>query len=150
MTNNCIHVRSDGSCEILSAGNEVKEYCVEGPCPDFAPIEYIRRDEFIAQKIEQYCAGCDRRKNSKGKYVYAIGDAPCRACGIHDMLSDVEDFQAADVRENVRGKWILNEKKTTDILDWCHCSVCGNLDIIQNAKSYNFCPNCGADMRERT
>ena len=60
--------------------------------------DYISRSAFIEAKEKQYCQNCDRRKNSKGQVVYEIGDATCRACGIGDMLDDVEDFPAADVR----------------------------------------------------
>ena len=62
--------------------------------------EYIDREAFIAQKRELYCKDCERRKGMKnGKYriLYDVGDVPCRACGIEDVLSDVEDFPAADV-----------------------------------------------------
>ena len=98
----CVYQRSDGSCEILSAGGEVNEFCVEGPCPDYTPIEYIRKDEFVSKMTVHYCAGCNRRMNKDGKAVYAIGEAPCKSCGIMDMLDEVSDFHAADVREN---KW---------------------------------------------
>ena len=63
--------------------------------------EYIEREAFLEQKREQYCKDCARRKGMKnGKYktLYEIGEAPCRACDIHDMLVAVEDFPAADVR----------------------------------------------------
>ena len=75
-----------------------------GGVPDRAEgvmAEYIDRDAFIEQKRKQYCGDCKRRKGMKnGKYktLYEIGEAPCRACGIDDMLNDVEDFPAADVR----------------------------------------------------
>ena len=60
--------------------------------------EYIERGKFLEEERKQYCADCDRRKGIKrGKMqiVYAVGDAPCRACGIDDVLTDVEDFPAA-------------------------------------------------------
>lgn len=48
-----------------------------------------------------------------------------------------------DVRPVVRGRWI--EKPyllgTTNV-----CSVCGENYGMPHGK-YNFCPNCGADMR---
>lgn len=64
--------------------------------------EYIEREAFIEAKRKQYCADCDRRKgmkNGKMRFCYEIGDAPCRACDIDDMLNYVEDFPAADVVE---------------------------------------------------
>lgn len=61
-------------------------------------MEYIEREAFLAGQQHLYCGNCARRKNSKGKFVYDIGDAPCRACSICDVLDAVEDFPAADVR----------------------------------------------------
>ena len=63
--------------------------------------EYISREAFLAEQRHLYCENCARRKgmkNGKMKFVYEIGDAPCRACGIGDVLDDVESFHAADVR----------------------------------------------------
>ena len=50
---------------------------------------------------------------------------------------------AADVRPVVRGKW---ENAGSDV--W-KCSVCGYEILPWNAGE-NFCPNCGADMREES
>lgn len=46
------------------------------------------------------------------------------------------------------GKWIINEN---DPERDTQCSICGFVldDWIQGA-FYNFCPNCGADMRKET
>lgn len=63
--------------------------------------EYIERDAFIADKKWLYCTDCEKRKGKKrGKMVtlYEIGEAPCKSCGIHDMLEEVEMYPAADVR----------------------------------------------------
>ena len=60
--------------------------------------EYIEREAFIESQHNIYCVNCDRRKDSRGKFVYFVGDAPCRACGIMDVLDAVEDAPAADVR----------------------------------------------------
>lgn len=61
-------------------------------------MEYIEREAFIESQQHLYCENCARRKDSKGKFVYDIGEAPCRACGIMDVIDAVEDFPAADVR----------------------------------------------------
>ncbi len=63
--------------------------------------EYIEREAFIAEQRHLYCENCERRKgmkNGKKKFVYAIGEVPCRACDIGDMLDSIEDYPAADVR----------------------------------------------------
>lgn len=52
----------------------------------------------------------------------------------------IDNQPTADVRENVRGEWIDRGKDMT--IRW-QCSECGRRDT----HIYNFCPNCGADMR---
>ena len=48
--------------------------------------------------------------------------------------------QAADVRPVVRGKWKRNERGNYN---------CSNCKSEHNAVfGFNYCPNCGADMRE--
>jgi len=68
-------------------------------------MRLIDVDALIDDVMDRYCSNCDRRKGMKrGKLeiCYDIGDAPCRSCGIGDVLDDVEDFPAADVVEVVR------------------------------------------------
>lgn len=115
--------------------------------------DYISRKAFIEQKRKLYCEDCGSRKgmrNGKYKTLYEIGEAPCRACGINDVLNDVEDFPAADVRPVVRGRWV-------DMGDFISCSSCNATHLKEYESDYgkvmrldaraNFCPNCGADMR---
>ena len=73
--------------------------------------EYIDRDAFLTQERAWYCENCDMRKNTKGKTVYEIGEAPCRSCDIGTMLDAVEDYPAADVVEVVRCKDCINHRK---------------------------------------
>lgn len=52
----------------------------------------------------------------------------------------------ADVRENVKGKWKIEYTGDgwNDYID-VTCTNCGK--TIKRGEPYNFCPNCGADMR---
>lgn len=106
-------------------------------------MTYISREAFLAERYKQYCENCPKRyglKKGKSVVCYEIGDAPCRSCGIGDVLDDVEDFPAADVRPVVRGTWVKN--------GWSiRCSICG---YDMPFATRNFCPNCGADMREES
>ena len=105
--------------------------------------DYISREAFLAEQRHLHCENCARRKgmkNGKMKFVYEIGDAPCRACGIGDVLDDVENFPAADVRPVVKARWEPNVPPR-DLRP--RCSVCGELQ----PQKTNFCSNCGADMR---
>ena len=67
----------------------------------------------------------------------------------------IESIPAADVRPVKRGRWI----QTTQPMGWrdedcAECSVCGEDFVLDElamedfTNLMNFCPNCGADMRE--
>ena len=47
-----------------------------------------------------------------------------------------------------RGKWIHDGKDFPHGCDWIHCSVCGKRGINVPADLTNYCPNCGAKMKE--
>ena len=56
------------------------------------------------------------------------------------FVKDIEVLPSADP-ERKKGKWI---DKSGGIKDaWNYCSICGE----QAIDLYDFCPNCGADMR---
>jgi DNA-directed RNA polymerase subunit RPC12/RpoP len=116
-------------------------------------MSYIEREAFLAEQRHLYCENCARCKNGKGKFVYDIGDAPCRACDIMDVLDAVEDAPAADVRPVVKAFWIGEGDGYADgemVYDVWSCSNCGyTVDEGDNEPPrYNFCPNCGAKMEE--
>jgi len=98
--------------------------------------EFINRDAFLKQQRTWYCDNCSRRKNTRGEFVYEIGEGMCRACDIGTMLDAVEDYPAADVRPVRLGKL---EKYGAAI----RCSECG---FDTQSWNVNFCPNCGAQM----
>lgn len=87
--------------------------------------EYIDREAFVKEQRHLYCENCARRKgmkNGKMRFVYEIGDAPCRACGYGDVLDDLEDYPAADVRPVV----FCRDCKHRDPED--HKCDCGQLE----------------------
>lgn len=68
-------------------------------------------------------------------------------CQIHALIDCVP---AADVRENVKGKWIDGQQMGFDgSLYWYReCDQCGYKRQDDNPdRDSKFCPNCGADMR---
>jgi hypothetical protein len=72
---------------------------------------------------------------------------------VRDMDVDWDVVQlSADVIERKKGEWVKNEGR----VGW-HCSSCGvdnnyayswNNGTGENEFQDNFCPHCGADMRE--
>lgn len=115
-------------------------------------MSYIEREAFIESQQHLYCDNCARRKDSKGKLVYEIGDAPCRACGIMDVLDAVEDAPTSNVREVVKARWghrwICSNMSGYEYA--CSCSECGKptyrMSLLE--KMPNYCPNCGAQVVE--
>ena len=55
---------------------------------------------------------------------------------------EIKKLPASDVRPVVRGRWIQRKSWTR-----CVCSACSWEITFVTGNSYNFCPNCGADMR---
>ena len=106
---------------------------------------YVDVDAFIKNRRSLYCFDCDRRKNSKGKIVYEIGEAPCRACDTQNILDDLEDAPTADVQEVRRGKWIMKDGYIT--CNNCECKPYSNSMHIDFDNLWKHCPSCGANMR---
>lgn len=111
--------------------------------------DYIDREDFIKDKRAWYCSDCVHRKGMKNgrlQVLYEVGDAPCRACSIDDMISDLEAYPAADVREVVHGRWVWNDDN-----GFYYCENCGATSPRENQDGEyidctNYCPNCGGKM----
>lgn len=76
--------------------------------------------------------------------IAAIEYEELKACHQPILMSDiykaVRNVPSADVRPVVRGKWTQGG----DGCEYCsECKYCMELD----GYTFNFCPNCGADMR---
>ena len=67
------------------------------------------------------------------------------------MIEDcIDNAPTVDAVEVVHGRWI--RKRYDDICGgWWNEWTCSRCDwkIRENPKEFNYCPNCGADMRER-
>ena len=70
---------------------------------------------------------------------------------IDDIRRKVESLPSADVRENKRGKWVMDRLVTTTggTYGVRRCSECESYyqDI---GYGWNYCPDCGAEMEEST
>ncbi len=75
--------------------------------------------------------------------------------GIDTAISCISvEVPAADVRPVVRGHYVGEYDGYADgspVYDMWYCSECGCcFEDWDEKPTYNFCPNCGADMREET
>ena len=111
---------------------------------------YTDIDLFLQNIEEIYCNNCERRKgmkNGKQKFVYEIGEAPCRCCAVDEMKYEVENAPTADVVPVVHGHWI-------DMGDFEQCSVCKATRLKEFNAAYGevmwirtaYCPYCGAKL----
>lgn len=84
------------------------------------------------------------QKRDRGLFLDVYFNDGWNAC-----LHEIGNIPAADVREVKRGRWI-NQGTDSEI-----CSACGSRFYISALFAVgindepDFCPNCGADMRER-
>lgn len=102
-------------------------------------VEYIEKE--AAQKI--ICGWCGVCKSQ----------TVCDLMHCDDICPQFAQIPAADVREVVRGRWIEFPAALAYKDAYCDthivCSACEAVfDIMDNCtETFNFCPNCGADMR---
>ena len=71
------------------------------------------------------------------------------------LVDELCEIPAADVRPAVRGKWIVGKiddpiLEPVGISESFRCSECDYGYVSFDQKRHNYCPNCGADMREET
>ena len=85
---------SDGKWYAIDTNAETSD----GEWHEIIPVpphgDLIDVEAFLATQREIYCENCERRKrmkNGKMRFVYDVGDAPCRACNIRDVLDALED-----------------------------------------------------------
>ena len=110
--------------------------------------DYISREA----AIEAMCRLCSDTTRDKCR-IADICNHVCRleavpAADVIEKASGlIGEFPSVDVRENKRGKWKAKDFHTVA------CSECGfDMDIMtvddHVLNHANYCPNCGADMRE--
>ena len=117
-----------------------------------ALIAELQKDEERFDKEAEDC-----RKNSRNYTDCYMQAMSSRADGIRDAIVEVYDAPSIDI-EPKRGEWIDEADKydaSFGIHDY-RCSNCNSYadEYIGGHEWYtagkpNFCPYCGADMRER-
>lgn len=70
-------------------------------------MRLIDADALCDDVMERYCKDCEKRKGmkrGKRRMIYEIGEAPCRACDVDDMKTELEEAPTIDAVEVVRCK----------------------------------------------
>ena len=88
-------------------------------------------------------------KRIAGHSYYKGDDILARISFMQEGKLPKKDIKPADVRPVVREKW---EDETDYIFNLpaqrVHCPACKSYAYFFPITTKNFCPNCGADMRE--
>lgn len=68
---------------------------------------------------------------------------------VETLLQAIDNIPAADVAPVVHGQWIFEKGDGQTSSDGWVCSACncGFHTNVPYFEDFNFCPNCGADMR---
>lgn len=79
-------------------------------------------------------------------------DGGCNKSRAELIEMEMNKLPAADVKPVLRGKWMLvdtedGDRDDTLLMTW-GCNRCGKEFKTAGRMDFDFCPNCGADMRE--
>ena len=101
--------------------------------------------EFIEK--EKLVAGLDKTLKNIPSFPSDPIGRELVALGIETVIKTVKALPAADVRPVVRARWV---ERHTNIgtPNVCYFSSCCGFPSWYG--KLNFCPNCGADMREES
>lgn len=97
--------------------------------------DYISREAAIEAIFGQFCASSDETE-----------------AALNSAVEDIKRITAADVRPVRRGKW-SKEIHPNVRYNQYKCSICGEFSGHDSEGwiwKPNYCPNCGADMREES
>ena len=98
--------------------------------------KYIDAESFRRKMFEEtFLKDSDEQKWDSGCWI---------RYGLFERCLEKES--PADVRKNERGKWILETNHGLGVNTF-RCNRCYHCVVA--ASPSNFCPDCGADMRER-
>lgn len=134
----CAYCTEDGYCKKFS-DKEVTSWCVQSPCEYEIPSasdDLIRRADALALAKDVTLEGGAKHRCIDATMIHELPSAEpttadCWGCKCSKMERLTER----------RGKWVY--KKTMNL---CQCSECKKLFLPQ-MQAYNYCPNCGCDMR---
>ena len=87
-----------------------------------------------------------------------IRDLPSAQPFTAEQIQTMQELESAQVKkayelgkaDRPKGYWIDTQVDSVGIAHRCICSICGEEPAAWSSiNKFDFCPNCGADMRER-
>ena len=71
----------------------------------------------------------------------------CKVNFDKEQLQEIVDKKIAEMIEKTQGKWIIIKSPLSNETI-VKCDKCGEEFIGNDVEDYNFCPNCGAKMKQ--
>ena len=101
-------------------------------------------DDYISREAAKNALRAQRHRFTVADEANGYGNVKWSECVIYAETAEnaIDAIPATEVKPVGRGKW----KWSDDFFETLVCSECG-YDTEDRIKQ-NFCPNCGADMRE--
>ena len=101
--------------------------------------EYIEREAVYNTLKAMYCDECT--------------DEKCQMCEYAYIMFVLDNLPIADVQPVKRGRWIAENRDNRGYTDCYTCSHCESYVYtytLMKDCEFDYCPNCGADMRDAT
>lgn len=98
-------------------------------------MRLIDADATIKYLREFKCKDCDRRKGMKMRFIYEIGDAPCRACDIGDTI---DYFLDEDISPTIDAVPVVRCKDCTHRNNSLYCPIALLAETVMKTKVFDF------------
>lgn len=88
-------------------------------------------------------------KMANKKRLIDANEYPCNKCEVSYCYKNCKKFvewfeKTVDAVEVVHGEWLWTEENNDDVQQYWVCSKCSDYMYFKT----NYCPNCGAGMRD--
>lgn len=109
-------------------------------------MRLIDADQFLADESEAYMSAQIQIHKTELLYLNSLVHKK-----IQLLIKDAPTVDVTDTNVGRKGKWIENEDDYYSVYTIecsnCHHEWCFEVGEDVKELDYNFCPNCGADMR---
>ena len=125
---------------------------------EMTDLEYIKNDDLAElEKAIEHCSSLSMQNETYYKQTMEQGDVVgmqyfANLYGeynqIYQWLTELKRLRATDVQPVKRGEWITSHP--VDIAKEFKCTNCGGLvllPVFAKRCYYDYCPNCGAYMK---
>lgn len=110
--------------------------------------DYIRKKNVLAA-LSVLLKDIKENQIGDGAIPYLDGIWQGEKVGAIEAILRIKALPAEDVKPVVHGTWIIyNELVKNELLDENEVFVCSACREQKTKRKYNFCPNCGSDMRQ--